>query len=269
MSSMDMSGKPTDAQPVSAKRSGSMDMGSMQGGRAPANARDPNAYADGYDYGAMPGMEQADRIMVTKLLIDQLEFVDGNDGNGIAWDIWDSYGGDFHKLLVRSEGSVIAGSTDSKTGVEALWWRASAPFWGTVLGLRQEFGPGAHTQLAFGIEGLAPYWFDLEATGYVAEDGRLSARLKGKYELLITNRVILTPEAETNLYSKADRRRDVGAGLANIELSVRLRYEFSRKFAPYVGFVWDHALGGTADRRKANGESVSDRQIVVGVRILW
>lgn len=257
------------APSTTAERSGSMDMGSMQGGRAPPNARDPNAYADGYDYGAMPGLEQADRIKVNKLLIDQLEFFHGDEGNGVAWDIRDSYGADIHKLLLRSEGSAVKGSTDVKTGIEALWWRASAPFWGTVLGVRQEFGPGAHTELALGVEGLAPYWFDLEATGYVAENGRLSARLKGKYELLLTNRLILTPEAEFNLYSRADSRRDTGAGVADVELGIRLRYEFSRKFAPYFGFVWDRALGGTADRRRVKGDAVIDRQFVAGIRMLW
>lgn len=101
-------------------------------------------------------------------------------------------------------------------------------------GVRQDFGPGSHTHLAFGVEGLAPYWFEVEATGYVADDGALSARLKGTYDLLFTNRLILTPEVEVNLVSEAEAKRDVGAGPVNIELSLRLRYEFSRKFRPML-----------------------------------
>ena len=270
MSGMDMGPKPAPKDVVKQEK-GAKPMGAMQGGRAPPGARDPNAYSDGYDYGSIPGMEQADRISVNKLLIDQLEFVQSHEGQGIAWDIHDFYGGDLEKLLVRTEGAVINHKVDFTTGVEALWWHALTPFWGTVLGAHQDVGTGSHTSLAFGIEGLAPYWFELEATGYLAEDGRLSARLKGSYDLLLTNRLILSPEAETNLFSRADPRRGLGAGMANIELSMRLRYEISRKFAPYIGFDWDRAVGGTAAirRAEATGEPVSNGQFVAGLRMLW
>lgn len=252
-------------------RADSMDMGSMQGGTAPANARDPNAHADGYDYGTMPGFEHSDLLKVNRLLVDQLEFTHGGEGSGIAWDIHDAYGGDHDKLLLRTEGAVTHGSADFTTGAEALWWRALTPFWGAVLGARQEFGSGAHTQLAAGVEGLAPYWFELEATGYIGDDGRLSARLKGSYDVLFTNRLILTPEAETNLLSRTDARRGISAGIVNVELGLRLRYEFARGFAPYIGIDWDRAVGGTSGRRLAegNGEPVSNALFVVGLHMLW
>lgn len=264
MGTMEMGTKTSDSKDM-----GSMDMSSMQGGSAPSNARDPNVYSDSYEYTGMPGMEKADQIVVGKLLVDQLEFVHGDSGDGVAWDAYASYGGDNNKLWLRSEGGVVNGKADETTSAEALWWRAYTPFWGTLLGLREDFGPGSHTYLAFGVEGLAPYWFDLQATGYVAEDGRFSARLKGSYDLLFTNRLILTPEAESNLYSRADSRRGVGAGVGNIELALRLRYEFSRKFAPYAGFDWDRALGETADRRRIEGEPVSDARFVTGLRLWW
>ena len=267
---MDMGSNPAPVDTVKAPKS-AKPMGAMQGGRAPPGARDPNAFADGYDYGSMSGMEQADRISVNKLLIDQLEFVKNHAGQGIAWDIHDFHGGDFQKLLLRTEGAVINGNVDFTSGVEALWWHAVSPFWGTVLGAHQDVGTGSHTSLAFGIEGLSPYWFEFEATGYVAEDGRVSARLKGSYDLLLTNRLILSPEVETNLLSRTDPRRGLGAGMPNIELSMRLRYEFSRKLAPYSGFDWDRAVGGTAAirRAEATGEPVSNGQFVAGLRMLW
>lgn len=246
-----------------------MDMGSMQGGKAPANARDPNAYADGYDYGTMPGFEQADRITSSRLLVDQLEYTHGDEGNGVAWDIHGWYGPDEQKFLVRTEGSVVNGKADFTTGMEGLWWRPLTPFWGTVLGVHQDFGTGSHTSLAFGVEGLAPYWLELEATGYLDETGRFSARLKGSYDLLLTNRLILTPEVETNLFSRTNADRGVSAGASNVELSLRLRYEFSRKFAPYIGFDWDRALGGTVGRRVPEGEPTSNAQFVAGLRMLW
>jgi copper resistance protein B len=260
------------AMPASADepaRGGGMDMGSAQGGKAPADARDPDAYADGYDYGSMPGMERADQISFNKLRVEQLEYTHSRDGSGTAWDVHDWYGGDRDKLLVRTEGGVVRRTADFTTGAEALWWRATAPFWATVAGARQEFGRGAHTQLAFGVEGVAPYWFELEATGYVDEDGRVSARLKGSYDVLFTNRLILTPEVETNLFSRADARRGVGSGIANVELSMRLRYELSRKLAPYVGIDWDRTTGSTTDLRQAAGERGSETRLVAGIRMLW
>ncbi|MDO8721541.1 MAG: copper resistance protein B [Syntrophales bacterium] len=261
---------PTEAQEMESQGMDmEMDMGSMQGSSAPPEARDPNAYAEGFEYSGMPGMEKADRISVSKLLVDQLEFVSGDEGKGVAWDIHLWHGPDEQKLLLRSEGGSVNGGVDFSTGAEALWWRAFSPFWASVLGVRQEFGPGSHTHLAFGVEGLAPYWFEVEATGYVADDGALSARLKGAYDVLLTNRLILTPEVEFNLGSEAEAKRDVGAGPVNIELSLRLRYEFSRKFAPYVGFDWERALGNTADRRRASGEGVSDAKVVAGMRLWW
>lgn len=269
MNSNDMSSMQMGSKKFDSKDMNSMGMEPMQGGRAPLSARDPNAYADGYEYSGMPGMEKADQLAVGKLIVDQLEFVHGNDGDGVAWDAYASYGGDNNKLWLRSEGGVVKGKADETTSAEALWWRAFSPYWATQLGLHQEFGPGSHTYLAFGMEGLAPYWFDLQATGYVAEDGRFSARLKGSYDMLLTNRLILTPEIESNLYSKSNEQRDVGAGVGNIELALRLRYEFSRKFVPYVGFDWDRALGETADQRRTAGEPVGNAKFVAGVRLWW
>ena len=246
-----------------------MDMSSMPGGSAPPEASDPNAYTEGFEYSGMPGMEETDHISVSKLLVDQLEFVSGDEGKGVAWDIHFWHGPDEQKLLLRSEGGSVKDDVDFTTAAEALWWRAFSPFWASVLGVRQDFGPGSHTHLSFGIEGLAPYWFEIEATGYVADDGALSARLKGTYDLLFTNRLILTPEVEFNLGSESETKRNVGAGPVNIELSLRLRYEFRRKFAPYVGFDWERALGNTADRRRVSGEGVSDAKVIAGMRLWW
>lgn len=158
---------------------------------------------------------------------------------------------------------------DPTTDAEALWWRGYAPFWGTVFGARQDFGAGGHTWLAFGIEGLAPYWFELQATGYVGEDGRLAARLKGSYDLLFTNRLILSPELESNAYSRAEPERGLGSGAGNVEVGLRLRYEVRRKFAPYVGYVWERSLAGTADLARAEGGPVTERRFVAGLRLWW
>lgn len=247
-----------------------MEMDSMQGGRAPADARDPDAYADGFENSTLPGFEKTDQLAVSMVLVDQAEFVSGNEGDGFAWSAQIANGGDGDKLWLRSQGLKISGErVDPETSAEALWWHAYSPFWGRTLGVRQDIGRGAHTWLAFGIEGLAPYWFDVELTGYVSDGGHLAARLQASYDMLLTNRLIMTPTVETNIFSKRQKERELGSGISNLELGVRLRYEVERKFAPYVGFVWERGFGDTADFKRAAGDPVTERRFVAGVRLWW
>nr|WP_254908039.1 copper resistance protein B [Sphingobium sp. GW456-12-10-14-TSB1] len=265
---MDMQGRDMSA----GERSGDqmkMDMGAMQGGKAPPDARDSDDYANGYRNSMLPGWETSDKLSIPRVLIDELEFATGNEGQGIGWTVQITNGTDNDKLWLRSQGLKNSRDRlDRESSVEAMWWHSSGPFWGTLLGVRQDLGKGATTWLAAGVEGLAPYWFEVQLTGYVGDDGRLAARAKASYEILFTNRLILTPQVESNFYSKRSTERELGGGFSNIELSGRLRYELSRKIAPYVGFVWERALGGTADFRRAESESPVERRVVVGVRLL-
>ncbi|HET6804322.1 MAG TPA: copper resistance protein B, partial [Frateuria sp.] len=134
----------------------------------------------------------------------------------------------------------------------------------TQLGVRTDTGEGPDRQwVAFGIQGLAPYWFELEATGYVGPAGRTAARLRADYELLFTQRLILQPEFELDAYGKADPARGLGSGLADASLGLRLRYELRREVAPYVGGVWIRRFGASADQ----GRGRLEWQWVAGVRI--
>jgi copper resistance protein B len=256
---MDMSGGETK-----------MDMGKMQGGKAPPDARNSDDYSDGYRNSTLPNYEMADKLSIPKILVEELEFATGNEGQGVGWTVLVTNGQDNDKLWFRSQGLKNSRDRlDAETSAELLWWHSANPFWGTLLGVRQDIGKGATTWLAAGIEGLAPYWFDVQLTGYLGDDGRLAARAKASYEVLLSNRLILTPQVETNIYSKRSNERELGSGFSNVELSGRLRYEVSRKFAPYVGFVWERALGGTADFRRADRELVSEHRVVVGLRLWW
>jgi copper resistance protein B len=251
-----------------AAEGGQMDMGSMRRGHAPPDARDPNAYADGFTYTNMPGFEESDRIKFATARADEFEGLSGNQGQGFAWSVQANYGDDHNKAWFRTQGLKDSGPWDPTTDAEILWWRPWSAFWGMQLGLRQDFGAGSHTYVAAGIEGLAPYWLELEATAYVGEDGRLAARLKGSYDILFTNRLILTTSLETNLYSRPENDRGLGSGLGNIEAGLRARYELTRKVAPYVGYVLERSFLGTADRRRAAGDPVTEHRFVAGIR-MW
>ncbi|MGN2251879.1 copper resistance protein B [Frateuria sp. GZRe12] len=246
----------------------SLDHGSMHGGSPPPDGRSPD-YSDGIAYGPIHGMGMAmeGNARYGMLLVDQLEAFHGRDGNGQQWDIEGWYGNDYDKLWLRTEGERRSGRLEDASG-EVLWSHAVAAFWNTQLGLRTDAGEGPdRSWAAFGLQGLAPYWFELEATGYVGPAGRTAARFRAEYELMFTQRLVLQPELEANVYGKADPARGLGRGLTDMSLGLRLRYEFHRQFAPYVGVVWTRRFGGTADLARQRGQDRLDRQWVAGVRI--
>ncbi|MDE2280422.1 MAG: copper resistance protein B [Xanthomonadaceae bacterium] len=243
-----------------------MPMGPMQGGNPPLDARSPD-YSDGVGYGSMQGMDMADNAPLGMVVIDQLEAFHGRDANGLAWDAEGWYGNDTNKLWIRTEGERSRGRLEG-SDVEALWNHAVATYWGTQLGVRRDFGEGPkRTWAAFGVQGLAPYWFELEATGYIGANSRTAARLRADYELLFTQRLILQPEAEVNLYGKDDPQHRIGSGVSDVQFGLRLRYEFHRQFAPYIGVNWVRRVGATAGYARQDHQPVLDRQIVAGIRI--
>lgn len=247
----------------------------MQGGSAPADARDPHAYSGGYGLGvgkyALGGPRQlrlADEHNFGSVLVDKLERVDGKDGFSTGYDMQAWFGRDYDRLVLKAEGDVAKGKLeDART--ELLWGHAIAPYWDTQLGLRHDSGHGPNrTWLAFGVQGLAPYWFEVDATAYVGNGGRTALRLKAEYDVLLTQKLILQPSTEWSFYGKADPEKGIGSGLTDASAGVRLRYEFSRQFAPYVGVEWGRKFGSTATMTRTAGERTSDTRWVAGVR-MW
>lgn len=215
---------------------------------------------------SMQNMDMNDRASYGMLLVDQLEYANGHDGNGPRWDAEAWYGNDSDKLWLRSEGEGSRGRIDDGD-IEVLWNRAVSAFWSTQLGVRHDLGiVPKRNWAAFGVEGLAPYWFELEATGYVSNSGRLAARGRAEYTLRFTQRLILQPEFEINLYSKDDAPQRIGSGVSDAQLGLRLRYEITRQFAPYMGVVWSRRFGTTAEFARQDREPIFDRQFVAGIR---
>ena len=201
------------------------------------------------------------------LLLDRLEYFDGRDANGVALEAQAWYGNDANKLWLKAEGERSGGRLqDLRT--EALWDRPLAAYWDTQLGVRHDFGVGPDRNwAAFGVHGLAPYWFEVDAAFYIGQAGRTALRFESTYELRWTQRVILEPRFETNLYGRSDPRRRIGSGLSDAALGLRLRYEFTRQFAPYVGVEWERRFGRTADLARRAGEAAFDPRLVAGLRI--
>lgn len=244
---------------------GGMDHGSMQGGSAPADARDPHVYSGGYDFGPMK-LRLGDQHNYGSLLVDSLEVVRSPDRTSMGYDLQGWYGRTYDRVVLKAEGEADDGSLqDART--ELLWGHAVAAYWDTQLGVR--YDNGEHPDrgwLAFGIQGLAPYWFEVDVVGYVSDEGRTALRLDAEYELLLTQKLILQPRIEANLYGKRDIERDLGSGLSDLVMAVRLRYEFRREIAPYVGVEWARKFGGTEDLARLAGEDPEETRLVVGLR---
>lgn len=203
--------------------------------------------------------------------IDELEAHDA-DNDPASWDIEAWLGRDLNKFRLRSEGERADGTTESME-TQALYSRAVAPYWDLQLGLRRDAEPGngsgpGRDWAVLGIEGVAPYYFEIGAALFIGEDNRSALRLEAEYEILITQKLILVPEIEFNFYGEDDPELGIGSGLSNMEAGLRLRYEIRRQFAPYLGFSEEKAFGGTADFARAAGDDIDHGAWVAGVR-LW
>lgn len=200
--------------------------------------------------------------------LDRLEAWDADeDGTGVGWEAKGWVGSDLNRLWLRSAGERLDGSTES-ADVELMYGRAIARWWDAVAGVRHDFGAGpSRTYAALGVIGLAPYKFEVEATVYVGESGQVGLGAEAEYEMLFTNRLIGQWLVEAEAWSKDDPAAGIGSGLSSVEAGFRLRYEFHRQFAPYVGVVWERTYGSTADQRRAQFEDTDDTRLVAGVRI--
>ncbi|WP_085608246.1 MULTISPECIES: copper resistance protein B [unclassified Pseudomonas] len=249
----------------------SMDDGMMQPA-APTESRTPIPALTDADRAAVftshAGHQVHDSAINTYFLADKLEWQDADDASTLAWDLSGWIGGDIDRLWLRSEGERSNGKTEDAE-IQALWGHAISPWWDVVSGVRQDFKPGApQTWAAFGLQGMALYNFEAEATAFIGENGQSAVRLEGDYDIMLTNRLILQPTAELNVYGKNDPQRGIGSGLANTEAGLRLRYEIRREFAPYIGVTWNRTYGHTADYAREEGEDRSEARLVLGVR-LW
>lgn len=201
------------------------------------------------------------------VLINRLEAVDTEHGNAQAWEGQAWFGNDTDRLWLRSEGEREDGRVES-ANLEALYGRAISPWWDVVVGAKHDLRPEhGQTWAAFGVQGMSPYKFEVAATAYIGEAGRTALNFEAEYELLLTNRLILQPLIEVDVYGRDDRQRGIGAGLSTVEAGLRLRYEITRQFAPYLGVTWERAFGDTADYRRAAGEDNGDARLVAGVRV--
>ncbi|MFK3865625.1 copper resistance protein B [Pseudoalteromonas rhizosphaerae] len=243
-----------------------------QGGSAPKDARDPHAYSEGTTLTegpyALEGNERltlADEHPFYALLGDRLEY--NEQANAGVFDLQAWYGTTFDRLVIKTEGDFSEGSIEENQ-TDILWGHAVSAYWDTQAGVRLDYNKeGENRQwLAFGLQGLAPYWFELDMTAYVGERGNTAFTLEAEYELLLTQKLIIQPRAEITLYGKNDKQNELGSGLSSSAIGFRVRYEFTRQFAPYIGVEWSNKFGNTADYATSSGQSSNNTAFVTGIK---
>lgn len=220
----------------------------------------PAATAHEMDHGdhTAPAMFSAIRV--------ELDYAPGGEGL-FTWEVDGWIGGDAERVWVRSEGDVHDG--DLEDGEVQLYygWNVGT-YWDVLVGIRQDFGDHGRTHLAASVVGLAPHWFETEASLFLSDEGDISARIGQSVDLLLTQRLIAEPHAEINLHAEDIPELNVGAGFSDIEIGLQLRYEISRRFAPYIDAVWAKKLGETAGRTRAAGLQDEEASFRVGIRFL-
>ena len=201
-----------------------------------------------------------------KLLVDRAEarFHKGRDGWALDAEGW--VGGDIDKLWLKSEVEGAWGDKPEKAEVQALWSHAIGPFFDLQAGLRADFEPRGRARAAIGVQGLAPHWIEVDAAAFVSTRGDITARVKVEHDARITQRLILQPAIELDFAAQNIPDELVGAGLSTAEAGLRLRYEISPQFAPYVGVSLERAFGRTRRYLREEGDDPTALSFVVGLR---
>ncbi|HWK36812.1 copper resistance protein B [Sphingomonas sp.] len=201
------------------------------------------------------------------ILIDRLESVLGKGRGGYAWDAQGWYGGDIDRLWIKTEGEGRFGKPLERVEAQALWSHAIDPWWNLQTGVRHDFRAGPDRSYAVvGVQGLAPYWFEIDSALFLSDKGDVTARIAAEYDQRLTRKLILQPAAELNFAARDVPELGIGSGLSTAELGLRLRYQFVPEFAPYVGVRHERAFGDTAAFRRARDERAGGWNILIGVR---
>ncbi len=214
------------------------------------------------------GHAEDDPVLIL-LMLDELERRGSGSDRVDSWDAEAWFGRDLDKLWIKSEGQRASGSTQHAE-LQFLYSKAVATYWDFQVGVRQDPEPSpSRSWAAVGFQGLAPYYFEIDAAIFIGESGRTALRFEAEYEFLLTQRLVLTPEIEVNVYGKDDPAIGVGSGLSDVEAGLRLRYEIRREFAPYIGVNWSRLYGATADFARASGGRTSDTEFLIGIRVWY
>ena len=225
---------------------------------------------------AAPAYAHDHDALSSRFRLNNLDWGGSSDGDRFSWDFDARVGTAENRIYFRTEGEQVRGRTETAE-IQLFYNRPISEFWDINVGWRRDFFRANRNYAAVGVSGIAPYFFEVEATAYMSEQGVAIGRLELSTELLIAREMFgdsgpglyLRPRLETNVQSADDREMGTYAGFTDIKLSFQLRYEFTPRFAPYVEAGWERRLGRTANEARADGERASNSYAVIGIRSLF
>lgn len=206
---------------------------------------------------------------------DRLEYSIPDKGEEtLVWDFEAWYGGDFNRVYLKTEGE---NEQDDGAGAEfdyldVLYSRLVSDFWELQggVGYQGGAGNGDHPERYYGVislQGLAPYYVETDLALRISEDGDVWAQFEAEHDVRLTQRTYLQPRAEVVAAGSDVEGFHTGQGLNSVNAGLRLRYEITRKIAPYVGAYWEKRYGNTADMARAHGEPTEDTGLVAGIQL--
>jgi copper resistance protein B len=199
-------------------------------------------------------------IFRSSLAVDQLEY-QFSDEKATTWSAYGYAGYDIDKIYIYTEGEKPKNESANSEN-QLLYSRAVSSYWDAQVGIGYDKNKDSHqTWGVIGVQGLAPYFFETKASLLVGNDGNIGIRAESETDLLLTQKLILSPSIGLSAYSKDNEEMGIGSGLSNITLGARLRYEIRREFAPYIGIEWNKNFGNTNDI-----SSLNDVYAVAGVK---
>ena len=239
----------------------------LAGGASAQQAAYQNAVHDPGAHGA-----SSHEVYFGAVLFEKLEWGVGLNGapNLARWDGQAWYGTDYDKVWIKTQGELERGRRAENAEIQLLYSRLIGYFWDFQAGVRYDPRPRPdRTYGVIGIQGLAPGLFEVDLQGFVSERGDLSARLELSYDVYVTQRLVLQPNLEVNVAAQRVPELGINSGFNDIEAGFRLRYEFTREVAPYVGVNYTRRFGEAAKYARAEGVKAEGIEFVTGIRLFF
>ncbi|WP_353199784.1 copper resistance protein B [Sandarakinorhabdus sp.] len=198
-------------------------------------------------------------------LVEEADLTSFNGTLVANWEAQGWIGSDMHKFWWRTEGET-KGPRLEQSELQALYSRNVATFFDAQVGLRHDIAPDARTYVVVGVTGLAPLFFETEAHVFFGLKGDVLLRLRQSFDIRMTNRFVIQPLFETDIYATRVPERLIAPGPAIIEAGILTRYEVTRRVAPYVAVMFERRLGESSRLARAAGENPGGWSIRTGVR---
>ena len=182
-----------------------------------------------------------------------------------TWDTFAWLGDDDLKIRLEFEGDRLDSKATNSEVRAFLSWNI-AEFWDLETGARFDNAGGNNTWGLVALHGMLPYFLETTASVFVSGTGDVALRIKHSMDFAVTQDIFISPHAELNAYLRDIPEYEVGAGVSDLEAGLQVRYEITRKFAPYIDVVYERELGETSVIKQALGEDPERATVRAGLK---